>query len=346
MSMNSVPGCAPLAAPRSPNSTSSTCGASGTHVMTTSHDAPTPAGSPPSCAPSTPSRSTGSRLRCAHTVTSKPARSSDAAIGSPIAPTPIIPTFIAIEAAAYGARDATACGRTGRRVMPSAPRVRPPFAAAVSVRRLRGRRAGRGGRARGGHCGSTLAAYAWAQALVTSFQLMVHYANDYFDRECDAHAGAHGVVGRQRRARDGRARTRASRSARRWSCAALGLARRRRGSRSPGNATVAWLGLAIARAGVVLLRAAGAARRRAASARSTRRSSSRVLVPLAGYAAFAGRIDEALERRGDVDGAGDVRDDAVRRAARRRRRPCGGQAQSRRAAGARRARGSSSRSSP
>ena len=30
--------------------------------------------------------------------------------------------------------------------------------------------------------------YAWVQAMVTAFQLMVHYANDYFDREGDVHA--------------------------------------------------------------------------------------------------------------------------------------------------------------
>lgn len=32
--------------------------------------------------------------------------------------------------------------------------------------------------------------YLWAQALVTSFHLMVHYANDYFDRHGDAAAAA------------------------------------------------------------------------------------------------------------------------------------------------------------
>ena len=29
--------------------------------------------------------------------------------------------------------------------------------------------------------------YLWAQGLVSAFQLMVHYANDYFDRASDAH---------------------------------------------------------------------------------------------------------------------------------------------------------------
>jgi hypothetical protein len=96
MSMTSVPGRAPLVAPRSPNSTASTCGASGTHVTTTSASRATPAGSPPSAAPSATSRSTGARFVCAHVVTAKPARSSDAAIGSPIVPTPIIPTRVAI----------------------------------------------------------------------------------------------------------------------------------------------------------------------------------------------------------------------------------------------------------
>ncbi len=42
------------------------------------------------------------------------------------------------------------------------------------------------------HLGHALdaAAYLWAQGLVSAFHLMVHYANDYFDRAADRHAAA------------------------------------------------------------------------------------------------------------------------------------------------------------
>src|ERR1700694_5661109 len=33
-----------------------------------------------------------------------------------------------------------------------------------------------------------LQTYLWVQGLVSAFHLMVHYANDYFDRECDERA--------------------------------------------------------------------------------------------------------------------------------------------------------------
>ena len=48
MSTKSVPGCAPWTAPRSAKSASSTCGASGTQVITICERAATPAGSPAS----------------------------------------------------------------------------------------------------------------------------------------------------------------------------------------------------------------------------------------------------------------------------------------------------------
>jgi hypothetical protein len=62
--------------------------------MTTSLARPTPAGSPASTAPAATNRSTGSRLRCAQTLTANQARNNEAAIGSPMAPAPISPTCV------------------------------------------------------------------------------------------------------------------------------------------------------------------------------------------------------------------------------------------------------------
>jgi hypothetical protein len=188
MSMNSVPGAARRVAPCSPKSASSTCGASGTQVTTTCDAAPTPAGSPPSLAPSATSRSTPSRRRCAHTVTAKDARSSAAAIGSPMVPTPMSPTCVVIRAASV-----RRAGRDGLR--PNEPATVRALAAFVRLTRPLFLYGGFAGVALGaavavwsGHR-LDAATYAWAQAAVTAFQLMVHYANDYFDRDGDR-AGA------------------------------------------------------------------------------------------------------------------------------------------------------------
>ncbi len=136
-----------------------------------------------------------------------------------------------------------------------------------------------------------ISAYLWAQALVTSFQLMVHYANDYFDREADAHAtptawsGGSGVLAA------GALRPSVALAAA-VVCAALGLAATARFALA-GNATVAWLGAAIFvfawcySAPPVRLAARGLGELDTALVVA-------VLVPLAGYAAFAGRLDEAL----------------------------------------------------
>jgi 1,4-dihydroxy-2-naphthoate octaprenyltransferase len=136
-----------------------------------------------------------------------------------------------------------------------------------------------------------LAAYAWVQALVTSFQLMVHYANDYFDREADAHgaartawSGGSGVLATG--ALDPRVALGAS-----LACAALGLLATARFA-LVGNAPVAWLGLAIA----VLAWCYSAPPLRLMSRAFGEIDTALVvgvLVPLAGYAAFAGRIDDA-----------------------------------------------------
>ncbi|MDQ6942959.1 MAG: prenyltransferase, partial [Candidatus Eremiobacteraeota bacterium] len=136
-----------------------------------------------------------------------------------------------------------------------------------------------------------VAAYVWVQALVTSFQLMVHYANDYFDREADAHAtrtawsGGSGVL---------TAHMLSPRVAlvAALVCAALGLVVTARFALA-GNAPVAWLGLAIGvlawcySAPPVRFAARGLGELDAALVVA-------VLVPLAGFAAFAQRIGEAM----------------------------------------------------
>jgi 1,4-dihydroxy-2-naphthoate octaprenyltransferase len=136
-----------------------------------------------------------------------------------------------------------------------------------------------------------LAAYAWVQALVTSFQLMVHYANDYFDREGDAQAtartawsGGSGVLA------TGALGPRVALGAA-LVCTALGLLATARFA-LVGDAPVAWLGLAIAAlawcysAPPLQLMSRGLGEIDTALVVG-------VLVPLAGYAAFAGPIGEA-----------------------------------------------------
>ena len=67
----------------------------------------------------------------------------------------------------------------------------------------------------------SLRSYLFGQAAVTAFQLMTHYANDYFDYEADRANLAHALVGRQPRVVPGRA------AAGRGAGAALVLARAR-----------------------------------------------------------------------------------------------------------------------
>ena len=152
---------------------------------------------------------------------------------------------------------------------------------------------------------------------MTSFHLMVHYANDYFDRECDAArqrtawSGGSGVLvagGIHPRRRTGR-RADLRRGGHASRCARFALA---------GNAVVAWLGIAILvlawcySAPPVRLAARGLGELDTALVVA-------VLVPFAGYAAFAGGIGEPILLRRARPGRRDVRDDAGRRAARRRR---------------------------
>jgi 1,4-dihydroxy-2-naphthoate octaprenyltransferase len=136
-----------------------------------------------------------------------------------------------------------------------------------------------------------VATYLWAQALVTSFQLMVHYANDYFDRDADANvtrtawSGGSGVLA------GGALQPRTALLAG-LACAALGLGVTARFALA-SNATVAWIGLAIGvlawcySAPPVRLAARGLGELDTALVVA-------VLVPLAGYAAFAHRIDEPM----------------------------------------------------
>lgn len=133
--------------------------------------------------------------------------------------------------------------------------------------------------------------YLWAQALVTSFQLMVHYANDYFDLECDARATPTAWSGGSGVLTAGALQPRVALTAA-LVCAALGLAATTRFALA-GNATAAWLGLAVAvlawcySAPPVRLAARGLGELDTALVVA-------VLVPFVGYAAFAARIDEPI----------------------------------------------------
>ena len=136
-----------------------------------------------------------------------------------------------------------------------------------------------------------LATYAWAQGLVTAFHLMAHYANDYFDRECDAGARRTAWSGGSGVLVAGDLPPRAALIAA-LVCAALGIAASAHFALA-GNTTVAFLGVAI----LVLAWCYSAPPVRFA-ARSLGELDSvlivAVLVPFAGYAAFAGRIDDPI----------------------------------------------------
>jgi 1,4-dihydroxy-2-naphthoate polyprenyltransferase len=135
------------------------------------------------------------------------------------------------------------------------------------------------------------ATYAWAQAMVTSFQLMVHYANDYFDRGADAESTPTAWSGGSGVLTAGALQPRVALVAA-LVCAALGLAAAARFALA-GNAAVAWLGAVIA----VLAWCYSAPPVRLA-ARGLGELDTAVivgaLVPFVGYAAFAGRIGEPL----------------------------------------------------
>jgi 1,4-dihydroxy-2-naphthoate octaprenyltransferase len=136
-----------------------------------------------------------------------------------------------------------------------------------------------------------LPTYAWAQALVTAFHVMVHYGNDYFDRECDAGgrrtawSGGSGVLA------GGALQPRIALIAA-LICAALGAVAIARFALA-GDAVVAWLGIAILvlawcySAPPVRLVARGLGELDVVLVVA-------VLVPCLGYAAFTGRIDETI----------------------------------------------------
>ena len=130
--------------------------------------------------------------------------------------------------------------------------------------------------------------YLWAQALVTAFHLMVHYANDYFDRECDARSkrtawsGGSGIIV------SGELQPHVALVAA-LVCAALGLAACARFALA-GNVPVAVVGIAILvfawcySAPPVRLCARGLGELDTVLVVA-------MLVPFVGYAAFTGRID-------------------------------------------------------
>jgi 1,4-dihydroxy-2-naphthoate octaprenyltransferase len=134
----------------------------------------------------------------------------------------------------------------------------------------------------------TLARYAAGQAMVTAFHLMTHYANDYFDHRSDRHgeptafSGGSGVLVRG----DLSPRTALIAA---LACAALGLLAVAGFARA-GQPVAAGIGAAI---GVLAwsysappLRLAGRGWGEADTAVVVA-----MLVPLAGYAAFTGRVD-------------------------------------------------------
>jgi len=136
-----------------------------------------------------------------------------------------------------------------------------------------------------------LATYGWAQLLVTAFQLMVHYANDYFDRDGDLATGRTPWSGGSGIIASGALPARIA-----WiaalACAALGAAASLRFALA-GNATVAALGAAI----LVLAWTYSAPPVRLAARGLGELDTALVvgvLVPAAGYAAFAHGLDGRL----------------------------------------------------
>ncbi|BDE06996.1 hypothetical protein WPS_22720 [Vulcanimicrobium alpinum] len=135
------------------------------------------------------------------------------------------------------------------------------------------------------------ATYLWAQAMVTSLHLMVHYANDYFDREGDAHAAQTPWSGGSGVLVAGALPARAALTAA-LVCGAAGLALALRFA-AAGDAVTAVIGVAIAAgawcysAPPIRLAARGLGELDTALVVA-------VLVPCAGYAAFARAIDEPI----------------------------------------------------
>jgi 1,4-dihydroxy-2-naphthoate octaprenyltransferase len=136
-----------------------------------------------------------------------------------------------------------------------------------------------------------LATYAWVQALVTAFHLMAHFANDYFDVQCDtgarptAWSGGSGVLV------SGELHPRVALIAALVS-GALGLAASARFAVA-GDTTVAWLGIAI----LVFAWCYSAPPVRFAARGLGEIATTLVvaiLVPFAGYGAFARRIDDPI----------------------------------------------------
>jgi 1,4-dihydroxy-2-naphthoate polyprenyltransferase len=134
-------------------------------------------------------------------------------------------------------------------------------------------------------------AYLWAQGLVTAFHLMVHYANDFFDQECDASATRTAWSGGSGILTSGELPPRAALIAA-LVCAALGLLASARFALT-GNLVVAGLGVAILAfawcysAPPVRFAARGLGELDTALVVA-------VLVPSVGYAASTGRVDAPI----------------------------------------------------
>ncbi|HTD35892.1 MAG TPA: prenyltransferase [Candidatus Limnocylindrales bacterium] len=137
------------------------------------------------------------------------------------------------------------------------------------------------------------ATYVWVQLLVSSFHLMVHYANDYFDRESDATAAPTRWSGGSRVLVDGHLAPRVALVAS-LVCAGFGFVACARFALT-GNPLVAAIGVAIFvfawlySAPPVRFAARGLGELDTALVVA-------VLFPFAAYAAFAGTIDDAAVR--------------------------------------------------
>lgn len=135
--------------------------------------------------------------------------------------------------------------------------------------------------------------YVWVQVLVTAFHLMVHYANDYFDRESDATAVPTRWSGGSRVLVDGHLAPRVALVAS-LVCAAFGFIACARFALG-GNPLVALIGVAIFvfawlySAPPVRFAARGLGELDTALVVA-------VLFPFAAYAAFSGTVDEAALR--------------------------------------------------
>jgi len=188
-------------------------------------------------------------------------------------------------------RDGTACGRIDRsvRVLTAFVRLSRPL---FLYGGFAGVALGAAVAARNGHRVEP-STYAWTQLLVTAFQLMVHYANDYFDRHGDRASERTAWSGGSGALVDGALQPRVALIAA-LACAATGAGVTAHFALA-GNAAAAWTGVAIG-----LLSWAYSAPPLRLSSRGWGEVDAALvvagLVPLAAYAGFGGGLDGPIAR--------------------------------------------------